>query len=188
MSRHLVVTQNITLDGVVENNGNWFDPTEDSDRGRKLAAVTAEHAAASDAFLVGRVTFEEMRGFWPKRQDDETGVTDHLNRVSKYVVSRSLDEPEWEGTTLLRGGDDLEREIRTLTEAAGKDIVLIGSITLAHDLLTQGLVDELRLFVHPVVLGQGRRLFPKGWTADHVNLIEERAIYDVVLMRYSLSR
>lgn len=188
MARHVVVTQNITLDGVVENSGNWFDPTEDSDRGRELAAITAEHAAASDAFLVGRVTFEEMRGFWPKRQDDETGVTDHLNRVTKYVVSRSLDEPSWDGTTVLRGGDDLEQEIRTLTGAPGKDIVLTGSITLAHDLLRKGLVDELRLFVHPVVLGPGRRLFPEGWTAPHLNLIEERAIHDVVLMRYSLPR
>ncbi len=187
MARRVVVTENITLDGVVENDGTWFDPTEDSERGRELAALTAEHAAASDAFLVGRITFEEMRGFWPKQQDDKTGVTDHLNRVDKYVVSRSLDAPDWEGTTVLRGGNGLEREIRALRETAGKDIVLTGAISLAQNLLERGLVDELRLFVYPVVLGRGRRLFPEQWSAPHMRLIEQRAIRDVVLLRYGLS-
>ncbi len=187
MTRRVVVTENMTLDGVVENDGTWFDPTEDSDRGRELAAVTAEHAAASDAFLVGRVTFEEMRGFWPIQKDDTTGVTDHLNRVDKYVVSRSLDDPQWEGTTVLRGGDDLEREVRALAEAPGKDIVLTGSITLAQDLLMRGLVNELRFFVYPVVLGRGRRLFPEQWSGSHLQLIEQRPIQDVALLRYRLS-
>ena len=68
MARREVVTQNITLDGVVENDGTWFDSTEESERGRGLAAIAAEHAAASDAFLVGRITFEEMRGFWPENK------------------------------------------------------------------------------------------------------------------------
>ncbi|GAB3257069.1 dihydrofolate reductase family protein [Arthrobacter pigmenti] len=187
MTRRLVVTENITLDGVVENDGTWFDPTEDSERGRELAAVTAEHAAASDAFLVGRVTFEEMRGFWPKQQDDKTGVTDHLNRVDKYVVSRSLSAPEWEGTTVLRGGDGLEREIRALTEALGKDIVLTGAISLAQDLLKKGLVNELRLFIYPVVRGRGKRLFPEEWSPSHMQLIEQRPVRDVMLLRYALS-
>ena len=68
MARRVVVIQKITLDGVAENDGNWLDPTEESERGREPAAITAEHAAASDAFLVGRITFEEMRGFWPKNK------------------------------------------------------------------------------------------------------------------------
>lgn len=105
--RRLVITENITLDGVVENDGSWFDPTEDSEQQRELAAITREHAAASDGFLVGRVTFEEMRGFWPEQADDQTGTTDHLNRVQKYVVSGSLEDPAWEGTTVLRGGEGL---------------------------------------------------------------------------------
>lgn len=185
MRRRVVVTQHISLDSVVENNDNWFDPTEDSDRGRALADITGEHAAASDAFLVGRVTFEEMRGFWPKQQDDTTGVTDHLNRVQKYVVSRTLNDPGWEGTTILTGGDALEGEIRALTKAPGKDIVLTGSISLTHDLLRKGLVDELRLFLNPVVVGRGRRLFPEGWTAPHLHLEQELSIHDVVLLRYT---
>lgn len=186
MTRQLVVTQHITLDGVATNDGNWFDPAEDSERGRELARITAEQASASDAFLVGRVTFEEMRGFWPKQQDDTTGVTDHLNRVRKYVVSSSLTDPGWDGTTVLRGGDDLETEIRSLTEEPGKDIVLTGSILLAQDLLLQGLVNELRLFVHPLVLGQGRRLYPNKWTAPAMHLLESRQVHDIMLLRYRL--
>lgn len=188
MARRLIITQNITLDGVVDGDGGWFDPTEDSARGRELAAVTAEQAAASDALLVGRTTFEQMRGFWPQQRNDQTGVTDHLNRVAKYVVSSSLDDPGWAGTTILRGGDALGDEIRRLTEASGRDIVLTGSITLAAHLFRQHLVDEVRLFVYPVVLGHGRRLFPGGWSAPDLQLLEQRSIEDVTLLRYSIPR
>ena len=188
MARRLVITENITLDGVVENDGTWFDPTEDSDRGRELAAVTAEHAAASDGFLVGRTTFQEMRGFWPQQRDDQTGVTNHLDQVAKYAVSTTLRDPGWEGTSVLRGGGALHDEIRALTEAPGRDIVLTGSITLASHLLRENLVDELRLFVYPVVLGHGRRLFPQDWTASRLELLEQRPIHDVVLLRYGIPR
>ena len=90
--RRLVITENITMDGVVENDGSWFDPTEDSLQQRELATLTRKHAAASDGFLVGRITFEEMRGFWPTQVDDQTGVTDHLNQVQKYVVSSGMED------------------------------------------------------------------------------------------------
>ena len=107
MTRRLIITENITIDGVIENDGTWFDPTDDSEQGRELAEITRQHAAASDGFLVGRTTFEEMREFWPRQVDDTTGVTDHLYRVEKYVVSRDLEDPGWDGTTVLRGGDGL---------------------------------------------------------------------------------
>ena len=161
--RRIVITQNITLDGVVDNEQSWFDITVDTEQGEQLAAVTAEHAAASDGFLVGRTTFEEMRGFWPRQRDDRTGVTEHLNRVQKYVVSTTLDDPQWAGTTILRGREGLASEIRALIDQDGSDIVLTGSITLAHDLLRARLVNELRLFTFPIVLGTGRRLFPEDW-------------------------
>ncbi|MGO1768487.1 MAG: dihydrofolate reductase family protein [Microbacterium sp.] len=184
--RRLVITENITIDGVVENDGSWFDPTDDSDQGRELAAITRDHAAASDGFLVGRVTFEEMRGFWPTRVDDTTGVTDHLNRVEKYVVSSRLEDPDWEGTTVLRGGDALASEIRALTDRDGSDIVLTGSIRLAQDLLGLGVVDELRLFVYPTVVGAGRRLFPECVELRDLTLVEARSFSaGVVLLRYA---
>ncbi|MEU4829806.1 dihydrofolate reductase family protein [Streptosporangium sp. NPDC023615] len=185
--RRIVITQNITLDGVVDAEQSWFDVTADTEQGRELAAVTAEHAAASDGFLVGRTTFEAMRGFWPRQLDDRTGVTDHLNRVRKYVVSTTLDDPGWDGTTVLRGGDALEPEIRALTDGDGTDIVLTGSITLGHSLLRAGLVHEVRLFTYPIVLGRGRRLFPDGWRAENLSLIEQRTFSGgVTLTRYAL--
>lgn len=156
--RKLAVTENITLDGVIDAADGWFMPQGDSevDESDALAALQ-EQAAASDAFLTGRVTFEEMRGYWPKQDDDATGNTEHLNRVAKYVVSSTMTDPDWENSTVLSGS--LVDEIQTLKAQPGKDIVTTGSITLVHDLIKHGLVDEYRLFVHPVVLGRGRRLF-----------------------------
>ena len=185
--RRIVITQNITLDGVIDTAESWFDVTTDTDQGRELAEVTAQHAAMSDGFLVGRVTFEEMRSFWPHQVDDLTGVTEHLNRVQKYVVSTTLEDPGWAGTRILQGGDALETEIHALTEEDGTDIVLTGSITLGSTLLRAGLVDELRLFTFPIVLGQGRRLFPEGWRAKHLQLLEHRKFSGgVTLTRYAL--
>jgi len=83
-------------------------------------------------------------------------------------------------------GDELEHEIHTLIEAPGKDIVLTGSITLAHDVLGKGLVDDLRLFLYQVILGQGRRLLPEGWSAPRLQLIEEVLVRDVMVMRYGI--
>ncbi|WP_229051381.1 dihydrofolate reductase family protein [Aeromicrobium sp. Leaf350] len=187
--RRIVVTQMISLDGIVDNEQSWFDPSADTPQNAEMSEVTRQHAAASDGFLVGRVTFEEMRGFWPQQTDDSTGVTDHLNRVAKYVVSRSLDDPEWEGTTVLRGGDGLADEIRDLVAQDGTDIVLTGSIELAHELFRLDLVDEVRLFVHPVVLGSGRRLFPDGWVHRALELLEERRFSEgALLLRFALPR
>lgn len=185
--RRIVITQNITLDGVIDNEQGWFDVTADTPEGRELAEATAEHAAASDGFLVGRTTFEQMRGFWPQQQDDRTGVTDHLDRVQKHVVSTTLVDPQWAGTEVLRGGPDLSAEITALKERDGADLVLTGSITLGHDLLTAHLVDELRLFTYPLVLGRGRRLFPDGFETRGLELLEERRFLNgAVLLRYAL--
>lgn len=186
MTRRLVIDENITLDGVVENDGSWFDPTDDSAQGQQLAEVTQQNAAASDAFLVGRITFEEMREFWPRQIDDKTGVTDHLNRVQKYVVSRDIEDPKWSGTTILRGGDELTSQIEELKSRDGADIVLAGSISLAQQLLQLGLVDEVRLFVYPVVVGDGRRLFTEEHSIRDLSLAENRSFKDgVVLLRYT---
>jgi dihydrofolate reductase len=149
--RNLVVTQNITVDGVIEG-GDWFGP---ADGGPEVLADVREQMSRADAFLTGRVTFEEMRGFWPAQTDDPSGISAYLNEVQKYVVSSTLQDPQWEPTTILRTLDD----VRRLKTAPGKDIVCTGSITLTQALVTAGLVDEYRLFVYPTVVGTGRRLF-----------------------------
>lgn len=182
--RDLIVTENITLDGVIEQTGDWFSPAG-SDRETDQSDVEAalrEQMAAADAFLVGRKTFEQMRGYWPQQTDDETGVTDYLNRVSKFVVSSTLVDPAWENTTVLRGA--VSDEIRALQSKPGKDIVTTGSITLVHALIASELVDEYRMFVYPVVVGHGRRLFTDA-RFSQLRLVESRPFRSgIVLLRY----
>ncbi|MBF8185077.1 dihydrofolate reductase [Nonomuraea sp. K274] len=180
--RDLIVTENVTLDGVIDAKGGWFDVAGESDVDQSdLLAALQEQAGAADAFLVGRVTFEDMRGYWPHQSDDTTGVTDYLNRVSKYVVSRTMRDPRWEHTTVLSGLG----EIRALKAVPGEDIVTTGSITLVRELIAAGLVDEYRLFVYPVVLGQGEKLFDDAGGAAALRLVEARPFRSgVVLLRY----
>lgn len=180
--RKLVVTENITVDGVIDMAAGWFDPLANDVDQSDIIASNAEHSAAADALLVGRNTFEAFRDFWPKQADDPTGVSEYLNGVSKYVVSRTMGDPGWQNTTVLRG--DLVEELRALKAASGRDIVATGSVQLVHALVAAGMVDEYRLFVFPVVVGRGARLFE---SADvRLRLLETRPfVSGAVLLRYS---
>ncbi len=183
--RDLIVTENITLDGVIDAAEGWFAPSGDDAEADQsdIEAATREHFEAADAFLVGRVTFEQMRGYWPEQTDDTTGISDYLNAVSKYVVSSTIEEPGWDRTTVLRG--PVREEIEALKAGPGEDIVTTGSISLVHDLIASGLVDEYRLFTYPVVLGRGRRLFADAADVPKVRLVESRAFRSgIVLSRY----
>jgi dihydrofolate reductase len=181
--RTLVVTENITLDGVIDATEGWFSPAEDGTDQSDLVGAIAEHRAAADAFLAGRVTFEQLRSYWPNQVDDRTGITDYLNAVPKYVVSGTLDDPGWANTTVLRG--PVEEEVRRLKSAPGKDIVTTGSMRLVRSLIAAGLVDEYRLFVYPVVIGAGQRLFEDAESVGSLRLLEARTFRSgVVLVRY----
>ena len=139
---------------------------------------------AEDVLLLGRQTFEDFRSFWPKQTDDQTGITAHLNRVHKVVVSSTLGDPEWENSTVL--GADWRDRVRALKEEDGGDIVCTGSLTLCPALIEEGLVDEYRLFVFPAVQGRGRRLFPDGHEAK-LELRASRAFSSgVVLTTYGV--
>ncbi|NEK60477.1 dihydrofolate reductase [Geodermatophilus sabuli] len=177
---HLVVTQNTTLDGVVEATGGWFDPQSGAADTSDLLAVVREHMAGQTGFLVGRRTFEEMRSFWPAQTDDTTGVTRHLDEVTKYVVSRTITDPDWQHTRVLAGVED----VRALRDSADGEIGVTGSITLCHALIRAGLVDEYRLFVFPRVLGRGRRLFPDGVDVPLQRVAEQPFRVGVTLLTY----
>jgi dihydrofolate reductase len=182
--RKLVVTQNITLDGVIDMSGGWFDPLAQDVDQSDIAEVTAQHSKVADALLVGRNTFEAFREFWPAQTDDPTGVSDYLNAVQKYVVSSTLAEPGWQHSTVLRG--ELVDEVGALKERPGLDIVSTGSIRLVHALIAAGLVDEFRLFVFPLVVGRGARLFES--TDTRLQLVESRSFRSgAVLLRYATS-
>lgn len=183
-TRTLAVTQNVTLDGVIEATEGWFSPAEgDEADGTEVLDVLREHMARQDALIFGRTTFEDMRGFWPHQAGDTTGITAHLNQVHKLVASRTLDDPGWENTTVLRG--PLVDEVRALKARPGREIGVTGSISVVHELIAAGLVDEYRLFVYPVALGRGRRLFGDGVGAPHLRLVEARPFRSgVVLLVY----
>jgi dihydrofolate reductase len=182
--RDLIVTENITIDGVIDTAGDWFAPGggEDGDQSDVLD-VLREQAEAADALLLGRVTFEDMRGYWPLQTDDTSGIADYLDNVNKYVVSTTLTEPNWANTTVLRG--PLVEAVQALKTGPGTDIVTTGSMTLTTDLIATGLVDEYRLFVYPVVIGRGHRLFANATEMPALHLEEVRRFRSgIVLLRY----
>ena len=159
----LVVTEFLSLDGVMEAPGGedfkypgWsfaFDRGEDGN------AFKLEETMETDALLLGRVTYESFAGAWPNREGE---FADKFNTMPKYVVSSTLEEPEWNNTTVVRG--DVAAEAARLKEETDGILQTPGSLSLVRTLLEHDLVDELHLMVFPVVLGTGRRLF--GETAD----------------------
>ena len=160
------VTEFISLDGVIEDpggsedhpHGGWsfeFNRGEDGDK------FKFDETMASDALLLGRITYEGFADAWPKRTEDETGFADKFNNMPKYVVSSKLKDPEWNNSHVL-SADDLETEVPKLKQQFDGDIGVHGSGTLARALLDKGLVDRLTLMVFPVVLGTGKKLFNGG--------------------------
>ncbi len=183
----LVITQNITLDGVVEQSertGDWFSVASGGDNAADVEAAMQEMMNAEDAQLYGRKTFEAMRGFWPNQTDDTTGVSAHLNAVDKYVISTTMDEPDWENSTVLH--DDLVDEVQTLKDRPGANLGVTGSISVCRALIAAGLVDEYRLLSYPVVVGTGQRLFDiDGISTLKMALLDTTPFASgVVLLRY----
>lgn len=183
----LVVTENITLDGVVEQNeqtGEWFSVASGGADTSDVEEALRQMMSEEDAQLHGRKTFEAMRGFWPNQTEDTTGVTDHLNSVDKYVISTTMGDPEWEKSTVLNG--PLIDEVRSLKELPGSNLGVTGSISVCRSLIDAGMVDEYRLLLHPVVVGTGRRLFEgNGIDTRPLQLVESRSFRSgIVLLRY----
>ena len=162
----VVINQNMTLDGAVEMLDDWFDP---ADQDPDMVALLQKNDERCDGVLLGRQTFLDFRGYWPQQSDDPSGSADFLNSVEKYVVSSSLTDPEWQNTTVL-AGDPVE-EVRRLKELPGGELLLTGSITLAHALIRAGLADEFRQIVFPAVQGRGRRFFPDGYVVPRLERV-----------------
>ena len=182
--RTLAITQNITVDGSIELLGNWFDAQAGGQADMSdLMEESHRQDSEADALLVGRRTFEDFRAYWPAQTDDPTGITDYLNGFDKYVVCSTLSDPAWRhhgslGRPRAGGG--------RLKQADGKDIVLTGSIRLAHAMIEARFVDEYRLFVYPVVQGRGRRLFPDGYEIAQLRPLDlKRFRSGVTLLRYA---
>jgi dihydrofolate reductase len=176
LMRKVVASEFVSLDGVVESPDKWHFPYFNDEMGDVIGAAMA----TSDAMLMGRVLYEEWATFWPKQDPDENPVAARMNGVRKYVVSTTLEEPlEWNNSTLI--GDNVAEEILRLKEQPGKDISISGSPTLVRSLLEDDLLDELKLMIHPIVVGSGKRLFEEGSDQKALELLDSKTFSTGVL-------
>jgi dihydrofolate reductase len=175
----LVVTEFVTVDGVFEDpggaedfeRGGWAFEFERGEEGDKFKM---DETMEADAQLLGRRTYEEFAKAWPSREGE---FADKFNSMPKYVVSKTLENPEWQNTIVI-GGEDPAAEIRKLKDEIDGVILVAGGAKLLKFLLDEDLVDELRLMVFPVVLGNGRRLFLDHTAKNPLELVEARPVGD----------
>jgi dihydrofolate reductase len=184
----IVISENVSLDGVIEDPtgaeglsvGGWFWET---DRGADGEQFTLDTTLGTDALLLGRRSYEFFAATWPSRG----GVlADKMNRLPKYVVSSTLEEPDWNNSTVLRG--DVVTEVSRLKQELTGQIVLLGSPQLARTLIEHDLVDELRLMVYPVVLGAGARLFEETSDKKPMRLVDTQTVgAGIAILTYELA-
>lgn len=174
--RKIVAGEFVSLDGVMEAPDQWHFPYWSDEMGE----VVGEQMADTDAMLMGRVTYQEFASFWPNQNEDEVEGAAHMNNTPKYVVSTTLDNTdEWQNSTLISG--NVAEEIQKLKDQPGGDISVTGSATLVQSLLRDGLLDELRLLVHPIVVGHGKRLFGDSVDKLGLELVDSRTFSTGVL-------
>jgi dihydrofolate reductase len=177
----LTIATFVTLDGVMQapggpdedrdggfEHGGWSYPYFSDDMGDLINSAFAQ----ADCFLLGRRTYEIFAASWPNFPDKEDPVASKLNTLPKYVVSTTLDKAEWEPTTIIRG--DVPTEVAKLKDQYEGEIQVHGSAGLAQALHAHGLIDEYRLFIEPVVLGTGKRLFESGTASTALRLVESK--------------
>jgi dihydrofolate reductase len=176
-SGKLTMTTFLTLDGVYQapgspdedrdggfDHGGWLAPYIDQDMGRIISDIFTR----ADAFLLGRRTYDIFASYWPRITDENDVVASALNRLPKYVASRTLERADWRGTTVIR---DVVKEVAELKRRHAREIQVHGSGALAQTLIAKGLVDELKLWHYPVVLGTGKRLFGSGAVPSAFTLV-----------------
>src|ERR671916_215090 len=181
----LVVSDNVSLDGVIQDPagdegfrlGGWVGQIKDRQGVNKL---TLDEALGTEALLLGRRSYEWFAARWPSRSGE---LADRLNSLPKYVVSSTLEDPDWNNSTVMKG--DVVDEVSKLKQELNGEIVVLGSPQLARTLIEHDLVDELRLMIYPVVLGAGARLF--GDTSDKkpMRLVDTQTVGDgIAILTY----
>src|SRR5438093_9331921 len=181
----IVVSDNVSLDGVIQDpagdegfeRGGWVGLIKDRPGVNKLAL---DDALGAEALLLGRRSYEWFAGRWPSRSGE---LADRLNSMPKYVVSSTLHEPDWNNSTVLKG--DAANDVSTLKQELDGDILVPASFQLVRTLMENDLVDELRLKIYPVVLGDGKRLFGETSDKKPMRLLDTKAIDgDVAYLTY----
>ena len=178
--RKIVVSEFMSLDGVIEAPETWQFPFQTEEMG----AITESQINGTDAFLLGRNTYEIFAQYWPTQKHNEHGVADKLNSASKYVVSTTLQNADWNNSTLIKS--NIIEEVRTLKQQPGSSIAIIGSAMLVHTLLDAGLIDEIQVLVHPIVLGKGMRLFVDGYCSSWKLADSKSLVNGVVYLTYQI--
>jgi dihydrofolate reductase len=171
--RKLVVKEWMTLDGVIdaESMDQWFIPYDSPER----RAHIKEGLERSDAYLLGRVTYEMLAPHWSELPDEaEDGIAGLLNHLQKYVVSSSLARADWQRSSIIR--DDVVGAIAQLKQQPGKDILIDGSATLVRSLMATDLIDEYRLLVQPMMIGTGKRLFTEELPSTRLKLVDAKPL------------
>jgi dihydrofolate reductase len=185
----IVISENVSLDGVVEDpagdegfgRGGWVGLINDRPELNQLAL---DEALGAGAFLLGRRSYEWFAARWPSRSGE---LADRLNSMPKYVVSSTLEGPGWKNSTVLRG--DAVDEVSKLKQELDGEVVVPGSFQLARTLIERDLVDELRLKIHPVVLGDGKHLFGETSDKKPLHLLNSKTIdRDVAYLTYQFVR
>ncbi len=180
--RRVIASEFVTLDGVVEDPSWTFQFSSEQREKFKF-----DELFASDALMLGRVTYEVFAASWPRmtEQAGEAGeYANMMNGYPKYVASTTLEEPlEWNNSTLIKG--DVTEEVLNLKQQPGKDILIFGSGDLVNTLMQHDLIDEYRLMVFPVVVGGGKRLFGEGIEKMVLNLVDTKTLGSgVVVLSY----
>ena len=185
----IVISDNVTLDGVVQDpagdegfrHGGWVGLIKDRPELNKLAL---DEALGAEALLLGRRSYEWLAARWPSRSGE---LADRLNSLPKYVVSSTLEDPEWNNSTVLEG--DVVNEVSKLKQELNGEIVVPASFQVVHALLEHDLVDELRLKIFPVALGAGARLFGKTSDKKPMRLVDAQTVEgDVAFLTYEVVR
>jgi dihydrofolate reductase len=179
--RKVIVSEFVSLDGVFEAPDQWHFPYFNDEMGQEIGAAMGQ----ADAMLMGRVLYEEWSAFWPQQDSEENPIAARMNGIQKYVVSTTLEGPlGWNNSTLI--GENVAEEISRLKQQPGKDISISGSGSLVRSMLKDGLIDELRLMVHPVVVGSGKRLFEEGGEQIALELVDSKTFSTgVVYLTYA---
>jgi len=177
--RKVVANLFYSIDGIVEAPNKWSG--YDEDMGKKISAVIERQ----DDVLLGRATYEDWAAYWPTSSDQP--FASFINSVRKHVASRSLENANWNNSRLLRG--DVAGEVGSLKATSGRDIGTHGSIRLVQSLLRLGLIDELILYVMPVVAGRGRHLFEEGDEPGRLTLTDSRVTRNgIAILSYALAK
>src|SRR6266536_4332754 len=187
----IVMSEFVTLDGVIQDpagnegfrHGGWVGRVGDKGR-EETDKVLLDQALGTDALLLGRRSYELLAAVWPSRSGE---LADRLNSLPKYVVSSTLEDPEWSNSTVLKG--EVVNEVSKLKRELDGEIVVYASRQLVHTLMEHDLVDELRLMVYPVVLGAGERLFGETSDKKSIRPLNARTVGDnLVYLTYEVVR